>query len=359
MEQYLALTRGNQASDVVKLEIRGNVNFEIKSQFMRELREDSFFGNKNNDAYEHVEWVLDIVSLFNIPGVSYDTVMLRVFPITLTRAAKRWMDRLTPRMVNTWICLKKPLSKGIIHPLRLQNSLKKSATLSKKTKADHSQKWHDSSSSKNVRNSSNSEGIAAIVSKLDSLGRDMKKLKENVYAIQVGCQTCGGPHLEKECPLNEEVKSVKDVKYGEIRRHFPTNSGNGAKYHVETQIEQLTKEYHAKAACEVTNSSIGRCKAVFANDNALIDETSSKETNELHIVYFIVYDDIQVSTKEDVVPSGVMPCQLPPKALNPGSFTLSCTIGSLNLYAMADLGAVTIMKSTLKTLSPRVMSSIR
>ncbi|GKF19669.1 hypothetical protein Tco_0068307 [Tanacetum coccineum] len=89
MEQFLALTGGNQAPDMVKLEIGGNVNFEIKIQFMRELREDTFSGNKNEDAYEHVERILDIVNLFNIQGVTHDAVMLRVFPITLTRAAKR------------------------------------------------------------------------------------------------------------------------------------------------------------------------------------------------------------------------------------------------------------------------------
>ncbi|GJT55410.1 reverse transcriptase domain-containing protein [Tanacetum coccineum] len=42
--------------------------------------------------------------------------------------------------------------------------------------------------------------------------------------------------------------------------------------------------------------------------------------------------------KEDVS-SKILPCQLPPKELNPGSFTLPCTIGSLKFYAMADLGA--------------------
>ncbi|GKA00992.1 reverse transcriptase domain-containing protein [Tanacetum coccineum] len=89
MEQYLALTRGNQASSVVKPEIGGNVNFEIKSQFMWELKEDTFFGNKNDNAHEYVEQVLDIVSLFNILRVSHDAVMLRVLPITLTGAAKR------------------------------------------------------------------------------------------------------------------------------------------------------------------------------------------------------------------------------------------------------------------------------
>nr|GEU84685.1 DNA-binding pseudobarrel domain-containing protein [Tanacetum cinerariifolium] len=60
----------------------------------------------------------------------------------------------------------------------------------------------------------------------------LKKLKENVYAIQVGCETCGGAHLDKECPLREDVKSVEEVKYGEFRQSFPNNSGNSARYRV-------------------------------------------------------------------------------------------------------------------------------
>nr|GEW83041.1 hypothetical protein [Tanacetum cinerariifolium] len=60
MEQYLALSRENQAPGVVNPEIRGNVNFEIKSQFMWELRENSFFRNKNKDAHDHVDRVLNI-----------------------------------------------------------------------------------------------------------------------------------------------------------------------------------------------------------------------------------------------------------------------------------------------------------
>ncbi|GJY67158.1 hypothetical protein Tco_0469396 [Tanacetum coccineum] len=223
MEQYLALTQGNHASGVVKPEIGGNVNFEIKSQFMRELREDTFFGNKNDDAHEHVERVLDIVSLFNIPGVSHDA---------------------EPSIPE--ISLKKPLSKGTARHPKPLGSLKKSATSSRKgpipgmtpaqaltaiqTMADHSQKWHDGSSSRNIGSSSISEGIVAIVNKLNSLGRDMKKLKENMHAIQVGCQTCGGAHLDKECLLNKEVKSVEKVKYGEFGRSSPFS--NGAKYRV-------------------------------------------------------------------------------------------------------------------------------
>ncbi|GJW45560.1 hypothetical protein Tco_0077206 [Tanacetum coccineum] len=195
MEKYLALNRGNQAPGVVKPEIASNVNFKIKSQFMRELQEDTFSGNKNDDAHEHVERVLDIVTLFNIPGVTHDAVMLRIFPITLTEAAKRLVDRLSSGTVDSRDFLKK----DFIQRLWL-------ITLKSGTEI------------RNINSSSNTEGIAAIVSKLESLSRDMKKLKENVHAIQVGCQTCGGVHLDKECPLNEEVQSMEEVKYGAFGR---------------------------------------------------------------------------------------------------------------------------------------------
>ncbi|GJX79888.1 hypothetical protein Tco_0328037 [Tanacetum coccineum] len=196
MEQYLALSRENQAPGVVKPEIGGNVNFKIKSQFMRELREDTFFGNKDVDAHDHIDRVLNIVGLFNILGFSKDAVMLRVFPFTLTGSAKRWVDRLAPGTINTWDLLKKAFIQ------RPGNAIQ--------TMADHSQKWHDETTSRNIRSSSSKDGLATLV----------------------GCQICEGPHLNKDCPLNEEVKQVEEVRYGEFGRTTPFNRNNGGKFHV-------------------------------------------------------------------------------------------------------------------------------
>nr|GEW99900.1 DNA-binding pseudobarrel domain-containing protein [Tanacetum cinerariifolium] len=131
--------------------------------------------------------------------------MLRVFPITLTGAAKRWVDRLSLGTVDSWDLLKKPLSKGpVCHPKPL-SSLKKSVILSRKVMkhCKHLLQWSGYyeppiarlavANSWNVDISSNSKGIAAI-----------------------------------ECPLNDEVKSIEEVKYGEFGRSSPFN--NGAKY---------------------------------------------------------------------------------------------------------------------------------
>lgn len=64
---------------------------------------------------------------------------------------------------------------------------------------NHSQKWHDGGST--MSNGAGLEGMNALTNKLENVGRKMKKLKENIHAIQVGCDICDGAHLAKDYPL--------------------------------------------------------------------------------------------------------------------------------------------------------------
>ncbi|GJY13812.1 hypothetical protein Tco_0383121 [Tanacetum coccineum] len=41
-----------------------------------------------------------------------------------------------------------------------------------------------------------------------------------------------GPHLDKDCTLNEEVKQVEEVRYGEFGRTTPFNESNGGKFRI-------------------------------------------------------------------------------------------------------------------------------
>ncbi|GJS50679.1 hypothetical protein Tco_0624041 [Tanacetum coccineum] len=76
MDQYMALTRGNQGMGFLRPEIGNNVSFEIKGQFMRELKITLLPRNRDDDAHEHVQKVLDVVSLFSIPGITHDAALL-------------------------------------------------------------------------------------------------------------------------------------------------------------------------------------------------------------------------------------------------------------------------------------------
>ncbi|GJV14626.1 hypothetical protein Tco_1359949 [Tanacetum coccineum] len=309
MEQYLALSRDNQAPGVVKPEIEGNVNFEIKSQFMRELREDTFSGNKDEDAHDHID-----------------------------RLQKDgWTD--SPQELSTLgISSKRPLFKGTYPGMRPAEALTAIQTM-----ADHSQKWHDGTTSRKIGSSNSSDGLAALVNKLDNLGRDMKKLKESVHAIQVGCQICEGPHLDKDCPLNEELKQIEKVRYGEFRRTMPFNGSNGGKFRVgppgyytkidnrppygekRQSLEELLAKHQEESARRSTEIEIEQLTKEIRSNKALEQVktiTADQETSwldKLNGVSFI--SDPKNKTAE------VLQHQLPRKELNPGNFTLPCTIG--------------------------------
>ncbi|GKD65327.1 hypothetical protein Tco_1307435, partial [Tanacetum coccineum] len=59
------------------------------------------------------------------------------------------------------------------------------------------------------RSAENSDGLAAIQAQLNNLGREIKKVNEIVYAAQVGCEQCKGPHYTKDFPLKEERKNPR------------------------------------------------------------------------------------------------------------------------------------------------------
>ncbi|GKD69376.1 hypothetical protein Tco_1323466, partial [Tanacetum coccineum] len=53
------------------------------------------------------------------------------------------------------------------------------------------------------KSTENSDGLAAIQVELNNLGREIKKVNEKVYAAQVRCEQCKGPHYTTDFPLKE------------------------------------------------------------------------------------------------------------------------------------------------------------
>ncbi|GJV97459.1 hypothetical protein Tco_1549036 [Tanacetum coccineum] len=106
MEQYMSKTRASYRSGVARPKIEDKDNFELKGQFLKELRTNTFSGSDHEDANEHIEKVLEIVNLFHIPNITIDQVMLRAFPISLTGAASHWLRNKPSGSIITWEDLK-------------------------------------------------------------------------------------------------------------------------------------------------------------------------------------------------------------------------------------------------------------
>ncbi|GJV14244.1 hypothetical protein Tco_1359567 [Tanacetum coccineum] len=84
--------------------------------------------------------------------------------------------------------------------------------------AEYSQKWHNGTY--RSRSTETSDGLAAIQAQLNNLGREIKKVNEKVYAAQVGCEQCKGPHYTKDFPLKEEGKTLEEAYYTQFGGPF-------------------------------------------------------------------------------------------------------------------------------------------
>ncbi|GJT73978.1 retrovirus-related pol polyprotein from transposon TNT 1-94 [Tanacetum coccineum] len=118
MEQYMSKTRADYGSGVARPKIKDKDNFELKGQFLKELRTNTFSGSDHEDANEHIEKVLEIMDLFHIPNTTIDQVMLRAFPMSLTEPASRWLRNKLIGSITTWEDMKNKFLSKYCPPAR-------------------------------------------------------------------------------------------------------------------------------------------------------------------------------------------------------------------------------------------------
>ncbi|GJU92575.1 putative reverse transcriptase domain-containing protein [Tanacetum coccineum] len=106
MEQYMSKTRADYGSGIASPQIDDKDHFELKGQFLKELRDNTFSGSDHEDANKHIEKVLEIVDLFHVPNITQDQIMLRVFLMSLTGAASHWLRNKPSGSIITWEDLK-------------------------------------------------------------------------------------------------------------------------------------------------------------------------------------------------------------------------------------------------------------
>ncbi|XP_052621649.1 uncharacterized protein LOC128127245 [Lactuca sativa] len=84
----------------------------------------------------------------------------------------------------------------------------------------HSREYHNPRNklSRGVVNTVN-DSMAAMMAKLECLDRRMTKMDQSIHAIRVGCENCRGPHLTKDCDLDENGKRKAQVCYSSGDRY--------------------------------------------------------------------------------------------------------------------------------------------
>ncbi|GKD15934.1 hypothetical protein Tco_1205092, partial [Tanacetum coccineum] len=138
--------------------------------------------------------------------------------------------------------------------------------------AEYSQKWHNGTS--RGRSTKTSNGLAAIQAQLNNLGREIKKVNEKVYAAQVGCEQCKGPHYTKDCPLKEEGKNLEKAYYTQFGRPF-----QGGGYRVAAP--GFYQRNNANPSYQERRQSMEDTLSKFMNESAKRHEENSNLIKEI------------------------------------------------------------------------------
>ncbi|GJX46814.1 retrovirus-related pol polyprotein from transposon TNT 1-94 [Tanacetum coccineum] len=281
MEQYMSKTHDEIRSGVARPTIDADIQFELKGQFLKELRDNTFSGSEHEDANKHIKKVLEIVDLFHVPKITQDQLMLCAFPVSLTGAASSWLRNEPAGSITTWEGLKTKFLNKYYPPARTAKKMEEinnfqqepdeslfrawerfkellmkcpqhyltgmqevilfyngldvptrqildsRCAIPTKTTADtklaiqemaeYSQKWHNGTSSRS-RSTETSDELAAIQAQLNNLGREIKKVNEKVYAAQE--RGFGSLPSSTKTNPKDQVKSISTATadLSEIRR---------------------------------------------------------------------------------------------------------------------------------------------
>ncbi|GKB04688.1 DNA-directed DNA polymerase [Tanacetum coccineum] len=119
------------------------------------------------------------------------------------------------------------------------------------------------------------DGLVAIQAQLNNLGREIKKVNEKVYAAQVGCELCKGPHYTKDFPYKEEEKTLEEVYYTQFGVPFQ----QGGKY--RAVAPGFYQRNNANPSYQERRQSMEESLSKFMNESAKRHEENSNLIKEI------------------------------------------------------------------------------
>nr|GEV36997.1 hypothetical protein [Tanacetum cinerariifolium] len=260
-------------------------NFKYEGQFLHMiLNQCQFSGALGEDVNDHINTFLGIYEVFKIKDVDGDAIKLHVFPFTLTGIAKEWLKSNAPGSITTWDQMQERLLARFFPPMsgetlyeawerlkkylcqcpqhglskhkivqtfykgidrHTRNTIDNSAggMIMHKTpneayklieyNAVHMHEWYAPQYGVSKRATSKAveaDGVSEIVdltNQMAMFNKNFDKLNATVVRMLVGCESCSGPHLTRDCD-DKLMSSSKDACWVNQRQgNFQSGGSNG------------------------------------------------------------------------------------------------------------------------------------
>ncbi|GJX88228.1 reverse transcriptase domain-containing protein [Tanacetum coccineum] len=95
---HVSLRTGSADSRILET---GN-EFAIKGNHLTFVKGNQFDGRTKTDPHKHIHEFIGICDMFKYRDTENEVVRLMMFPLSLTREAKTWLDELNEGTIETW-----------------------------------------------------------------------------------------------------------------------------------------------------------------------------------------------------------------------------------------------------------------
>ncbi|GKB16289.1 reverse transcriptase domain-containing protein [Tanacetum coccineum] len=159
-------------------------HFELKHSLINMMTSDQFFGLEKDNPHDHIRWFNKITSTIKYKDVANSAIKLMLFPFSLARAARRWLEKEPPRSILTWEDLVSKFINEFFPPLRTTN-LRNEISNFEQPKLTHAV---------NQQTSAVTTAMTAILKQFQATPPPA-----SVKAVEEICVTCGGAHPYYQC----------------------------------------------------------------------------------------------------------------------------------------------------------------
>nr|GEW88794.1 reverse transcriptase domain-containing protein [Tanacetum cinerariifolium] len=96
-------------------------HFELKHSLINMMTSEQFFRHKKDNPHDHICWFNKITSTIKYKDVPNPVIKLMLFPFSIARAARRWLEKEPPHSILTWKDLVSKFINEFFPPSRTTN----------------------------------------------------------------------------------------------------------------------------------------------------------------------------------------------------------------------------------------------
>nr|GEW83993.1 reverse transcriptase domain-containing protein [Tanacetum cinerariifolium] len=208
--------------------------FELKHSLINMMTLEQFFGLEKDNPHDHIRWFNKITSTIKYKDVPNSVIKLILFPFSLPRAARRWLEKEPPRSITTWDDLVLKFINEFFPPSRTTNLRNEISNFQQKFDESFHEAWErykdllrtcphhgftklhqldtfynalnladqdslNATAGGNLLEKSLQDALTIIENKSKVRNSRSKPIASQVKAVKEICVTCGGAHPYYQC----------------------------------------------------------------------------------------------------------------------------------------------------------------